>query len=164
MHLTLDEALDAAQEWGCNCGPAALAASLGVSLRSVRRLFENWPGFTNPGMMGRALLKWGGCFSRQPVDEQRWPEGRCLVRIQWHGPWMQPGVPVGARYRQTHWVATRWHRIRGPLAVFDINGLHWGNGGWWSLGFWEHTIVPAILANVPRADGGWSRTHVYRLD
>src|SRR3546814_4460187 len=81
-----------------------------------------------------------------------WPEFG-LVRVQWEGPWTAPGVPMAARYRQTHWIGTmlRADRQRG---IWDVNCLANG-GGWVSLSDWESVLVPWLLQEChPKANGG----------
>jgi uncharacterized protein (DUF433 family) len=108
------------QEWSANCGPGALAAILNLTLVEARPHFgPGWPGYTNPTAMRSALLS-SGCrftvlqrgFSGYPLP---WPRYG-LARIQWEGPWTQPGVPMRARYRYTHWVGTA---RRSPAVSID---------------------------------------------
>lgn len=110
--------VDAAHStWGCNCGPAALAAICNLTLDEVRPLFPDFPGYTNPTRMFAALKSTGGRWnwSSVTIAEQppTWPSYG-IARIQWLGPWMQPGVPIAARYKHTHWVGVS--RLQ-PMAV-----------------------------------------------
>lgn len=143
--------LDAAYEaWGCNCGPAALAALLGVECEAVRALF---PGFekrryVNPTHMLQALLQLPGradgtINSRNP---QRPEFG--LLFVQWGGPWLKPGVPIGAAYRHTHWIA-----VDGE-AVFDVNADTWVSRQDWEDP--QSGVAAWIMSHVPRCDGTWS--------
>lgn len=169
-----DDAQRAAEDWGCNCGPAALAASLGCGLGEVRKAVESvgfaQKRYTNPSMMKAAIRAMGA----QVTAEHRAGDGsyhkefpaRGLARIQWTGPWTQPGANVRWMYRQTHWVAA-WRiyedRVSVPLAnwhtlLFDINA-----GQVW-LADWAEKVVPRILKEcVPRADGGWFITHSWEV-
>lgn len=163
--FTADEARLAHDSWGCNCGPAALAMILGITLDQVRTAVDR-VGFAerrymNPTMMQKAigiaggrLIGIGNRIDREPA-ELNFPT--CgLARIQWTGPWTAEGANLKWRYRQTHWVAS-WCSPTG-LTVFDVNG------GVRSFYDWEETIVPAILeACVPRADGGWYVTHSWEV-
>lgn len=149
------------REWGCNCGPGAVAAILGISLDAVRPLMGDFERkrYTNPTLMwevlGRTGLNWKKL--RPPLT---WP-AYGLARIQWHGPWMSDGVPVRARYRMTHWVASRSQP--GCIAIFDINAL--SAGGWIPLKVWGERLVPWLLEQaVPRADGQWSITHAVEIE
>lgn len=164
--FTTTELHEAMAQWGCNCGPAALAFA------TQRRISVDLvPGFavklyTSPEMMIAGLLlqgrQWttitpparpasvaadadcGVLFDRRPA----------LVRIQWTGPWTEPGAALKWAYRYTHWVCT-WLSGRTPM-VFDINGLSQTYTGW------RRSIVPELLRQVG-GNGGWHPTHVWRL-
>jgi hypothetical protein len=166
--FTEEEFNVAAREWGCNCGPSALAFATQKRLDAVRHAI---PGFaekryTSPLMMKAALEFLRTPFVAVTVREKRHPadvEGMfagtpTLVRVQWTGPWTAPGANPKWAYRQTHWIVA-WHgNVEGAPMVFDCNG---GVRGFSS---WEDEIVPLILqACVPRADGGWYPTHIWRL-
>lgn len=152
--LTFSEAdaRDAHARWGCNCGPAALAMMLGLKPDDVRSHIPDFDSkrFTNPSMMSAALMALGVDY-RAITEEKPDFVDNGLVRIQWDGPWCKPGVPIGARYRHSHWIGALRHQ--GQLWIFDVNG------GWVSLETWMTTIVPAIAASVPRANGKWWSTH-----
>lgn len=150
-----EEAFDA---WGSNCGPAALAAIAGLTLDEVRPHLGDFETkrYTNPTLMWSAMksigLRW-----RMSRNTTAWPVyGLC--RVQWEGPWTAPGVPIRVRYRHTHWVGAA--TVNGQVGVFDVNAL--GNGsGWSSLKDWSEVLVPWILREcVPKADGKWHLTHV----
>lgn len=146
------------EEWGANCGPSALAAITCRTLAMVRPHMGDFEkkGYTNPTLMFAALRSMGVRFEHRRNEPQLWPVYG-LARIQWHGPWMDPGVPIRARYRQSHWVAAM-RRGKTDIGIFDCNALANGTG-WGALADWERVMVPAITAEIPRANGEWSITH-----
>jgi hypothetical protein len=158
--FTWQDAERAAEEWGCNCGPSAIAAITGLSLDEVRPHMGDFEKkrYTNPTLMWAALQSIGVRFSYRGGDlgKNSWP-AHGLCRIQFEGPWTEPGVNPKWAYRQTHWVAASRHE--GEIGVFDINAI--GNGsGWCLLEHWVGEIVPWIIREaVPRANGGWHITH-----
>lgn len=163
-----EEQMDAAaKEWGCNCGPSALAFALQKPLEAARFAIPDFATrrYTSPTMMKAALA-----FHSQPYEVVRvkppklgeiagpWPmfhERPALVRIQWEGPWTAPGSNPRWAYRQTHWIAT-WFESSAPI-VFDCNG------GIMHVRRWEAEIIPLIVQHTPRATGGWYPTHIWRL-
>jgi hypothetical protein len=160
--FTNEEMERANEAWGANCGPGAVAAILGLTMDEVKTYFIS-EGFidkhyTNPTMMYGVLNSIGRPWRKGALDWPRWG----LVRIQWEGPWTQPGVPMHARHRHTHWVGA----TTSPegVGIFDINAMANGTG-WAALSDWERVIVPWILeACVPRANGRWHITHAIEID
>lgn len=153
--FTVEDAKRANEAWGANCGPCALAAVLGCNLNP-----KLIPGFeakryTNPSMMANALdaarVKWR--YNRKPSGgDLKFPDYG-LARVQWEGPWMLPGVPTGARYQYTHWVASC-----GEAWIFDINAID--EGGWISYQDWVNELVPLLIRECSqRGSGGWHLTH-----
>jgi len=138
----LDSAFD---EWGCNCGPAALAAILERPAAEVRAFF---PGFekrryANPSQMLAACKAAGVLASiRTSYPWGSWPIK--LVKIQWGGSWLKPGVHPGAAYARTHWIA-----VRGR-ATFDVNV-----GYWVDADEWGKEVAPYIMEHVKGCDGTW---------
>lgn len=165
--FTAAEFKAAHEEWGCNCGPAALAFALEKRLDEVRPAIPQFEErrYTSPMMMAAALRHFGQEFT--PVDN---PSGGfdyqyglrsmfggplSLVRIQWTGPWT--AITGNAKWAatKTHWIVC-WTE-GDEQWVFDCNG------GIRVVEFWEQTIVPAIVATIPRADGAWFPANVWRL-
>jgi hypothetical protein len=144
---------EAYAEWGANCGPAALAALSGLLVNATRRWFPSYPGraWTNPSQMRAAIDAAGLRYEVPKLGPKEFPAyGFCF--IQWEGPWLSPGVPIGAAYRNTHWVAT----CLAGQRVYDVNA-----GEWIGRDEWEEDVVPHIVAHTPRATGGWFvRTHL----
>jgi len=175
LPFTRDEADAAHAQWGCNCGPAALAAVLGVSLDTVRRATDavgfGTRRYMSPTMMQQAIAKAGATYTANRIagvllQSMHFPR-RGLARIQWEGPWTKPGANPKWAYHYTHWVAswvrdgvTKWDKAAAILdpVVFDING------GLMLLSEWESEVVPAITASIPRADGEWNVTHSWELN
>lgn len=156
----------ASDEWGFNCGPGALCAALGMTPAELRPHMLDFESkhYTNPTLMFGVLKKLG--IEHRVVHRSDdfmqptvWPVfGLC--RVQWHGPWMKPGVPMKARYRQTHWIAVHGHRF--SRCVFDINALE--ADGWIPFSLWAGRLVPWLLEMcVPKADGRWHITHSIEL-
>ncbi|WP_244327639.1 hypothetical protein [Roseibium sp. RKSG952] len=166
MPVTPEEIKTAWDEWGANCGPAAIAAVCPITLAALRPHMGNYEEkrYTNPTLMWEVLQNIGMRFSYRGGDlgQGNWPTYG-LARIQWEGPWTKPCVPIQARYGHTHWVGVN-ARNRRNIRIFDINAI--GNGSGWSLlSDWAQIIVPFILEEfVPRADGGWHITHAVELD
>lgn len=159
--FTLEDADRAYGEWGANCGPGALAAMLGLTLDEAKpHMWESGfdeKRYTSPSMMDAALRSTGKSWTKIGALWPKWG----LVRIQWEGPWTEPGVPVRARYRYTHWVGAMT-RADGAIGVFDINCMSNGTG-WAALADWSNILVPWITKQIPRANGGWHITHAIEV-
>lgn len=162
------EAERAGAAWNFNCGPAALCAVTGLTPEQVRPHLGEFEskGYTNPTLMWGALKSLGVSFKSIVTPKQdapaadlvgpwMWPRFG-LARVQWCGPWIGLGIPAGARYRKTHWVAC--HSDLDGFRIFDVNAMQ--VGGWIPLNQWVNHLVPWILKEcVPRADGKWWLTH-----
>jgi hypothetical protein len=158
--FTEEDAQRAYDEWGCNCGPTALAFALQIPLDAVRSLIPDFEErrYTSPTMMRMALENAGVLFTKCRIDRSsmfQWEP--CLVRIQWAGPWTDKGANPKWAYRQTHWIATYMVQRQAAM-VFDVNG---GVRGFQS---WEKEIVPVLTDSVPRANGEWWPTDVWKLE
>ena len=144
-----DDVAEAHDAWGANCGPAALAAILHRPVMQVARYFPDFPEkpWTTPTKMTDAMMQ-AGIKSYGTVES--WPVYG-LVFIQFEGPWEKPGVPPGAAYRHTHWVAAlddgnkhdpkeRW--------IWDVN-----NDNWTEFWRWEEGTLAALLKHHKRSTG-----------
>lgn len=172
--FTEADANRAAEEWSANCGPGALAAIMGLTLDEVRPHFDkvDFPAkkYTNPSMMLDALdsvgAKWRAKGIGKTFPSVDWPTYG-LARIQWEGPWTEPGVNGKWKYRYTHWVGARvLTNIREDYdrtGIFDINAMANGTG-WCRLWDWQAVIVSAITECYPRATGKWHITHSIEID
>jgi hypothetical protein len=137
------------EAWGANCGPATLAAIAGYSLKQLRPGLGDFERrrYMNPTHMLDACR----CI-RLPVARhgKQWPSANeiAAVFIQWGGPWLKPGVPIGAAYRNTHWIA-----LAGE-AAYDVNVGHWVHRVDWTdpVG----GVAAEIMRRVPRCDGTWT--------
>lgn len=171
--LTIESAQAAGDEWGFNCGPGALCGVLDLTPEEVRPHLGDFEqkGYTNPTLMAHALHSLGMKFRRKfecavhvegrPHPDE-WPL-RGFVRVQWDGPWTNPGVPMAARYRHTHWIGFKSENTDGSGGmVFDVNCM--AVGGWVTLYEWSSQVVPWLLPQVqPRANGKWWPTHCWEL-
>lgn len=153
--FTIDDAQAAGDAWRFNCGPGAICAVVRMTPNEVRPHLGDFErkGYTNPTLMFQILrnllVRW------RMLDKGVWPDYG-LVRIQWHGPWMNEGVPIKARYRQTHWVGCRG--AGEARQIFDVNCM--AVGGWVPETEWKEQVVPWLCSQlVKRWDGGWSMTH-----
>ncbi len=176
--FTAAEFNDANDRWGANCGPGALAAMLGLKIDDVRSHIPKFDErrYTNPSMMQAALRSLGVPYrevddgldreSLEPGDVERakfkqitnWPVYG-LMRIQWEGPWCNPGVPPAAAYRYTHWIGVvKDERAMSGSFFFDING------GWFEPNYWAIEVVEPITKEIKRATGFWHPTHRWELE
>jgi hypothetical protein len=131
--------------WGANCGPCSLAALCGLTLAQLRPHLGDFERrrYANPTHILEACRRIGVRASTASA----WPA--CgLAFIQWGGPWLKPGVPIGAAYRNTHWIAVR------QTAVYDVNAGHWISKADWTDP--EDWCAVTIARQVPRCDGTWA--------
>ncbi len=172
IRFTLADLEAASNAWGCNCGPAAIAAICGLTLDEVRPHLQGFDEkrYTNPTMMFAALNSIGRPWQR--VRTSGLSGGAALMpwwglcRIQWHGPWTDPGANPKWAYRQTHWIGAAKRKTDGSIGIFDVNSVAHtpDNAGWTSLEAWADIIVPWIVAGIPRATGGWHVTHAIEVE
>lgn len=158
----LADAESAYDAWGANCGPGAVAAIMDMSLAEVRPFFSaagfDAKHYTNPTLMNEVLRAIGRPWQKVGKNWPRWG----LVRVQWEGPWTEPGVPMRARYRHTHWVGHA--QGRHSRGVFDINMINNGTG-WASFEDWQNYLVPWLLQQVsPGNTGKWHITHAIEVE
>ncbi len=158
LQFTRDDAQRSHDAWGCNCGPAALAAAMNMTLDEIRPhmgAFEK-RGYTNVTNMREAIASAGGRIAQD--YRRNWPPiGIGLVRIQWGGPWIINGKTARWAATATHWVATVRTR-ESFLYVFDINS------GLRIVDQWESETVPRIVASIKRADGTWNISHSWGIE
>lgn len=160
-------------QWGCNCGPSALAFALQVPLESVRPAIPEFDRrrYTSPTMMKQALANLQTSYTAADVRELNhellcvpfdaikfdysnlFHDQPSLVRVQFCGPWTKPGSNPKWAYRQTHWIAT-WRELWDWM-VFDCNG------GVRLFESWQSDILPHLTP--PRGDGGWFPTHCWTI-
>jgi hypothetical protein len=165
VRFTYEDAERAWREWGCNCGPSAIAAMLRLTLDEVRPYLGEFEQkkYTNPQLMYWILdyLKAAGHGRAwRLVPASRWPTWG-LVRVQWEGPWTAASAPWRAKCRYTHWIgAATAGEARG---VWDVNCLN-NTTGWVSFAEWQRVIVPAITDQMPKANGLWHPTHVLEIE
>jgi hypothetical protein len=160
--FTEAEMREANRTWHANCGPAALAFALQVPLAGVRYAIPDFERkrYTTPTMMRAALDALGVRVTAIPSGLAVWMANLfgppAVVRVQFTGPWTAPGANPRWAYRHTHWVAT-WREGVGQF-VFDVNG------GLRSASSWQTDILPVLANAIPRADGGWHPTHIWRVE
>ena len=142
LPAVLPDTFEAADAWGANCGPMSLAAVLGLAaVEAARPLVQPFRGFMSPTDMIAALKRGYGLMERwanighSPADP--WPM-LGLVRIQWLGPWCDPGVNPRAAYRATHWVGAR--DVLGAVEIYDATPNRWIPLERWSR--WCETLWP----------------------
>lgn len=167
VRFTLEDANRASDEWGANCGPGALAAVTGRTLDEIRPLMGDFERkrYTNPTLMFE-------CLKRTAVNWWAIPSipTHGLIRVQWEGSWMDPGVPIGARYRRTHWIgiqnplhSSMLDQVHIDAGIFDINAM--SSGGWIAYRHWATILVPWLLEEcVPKANGRFSFTHFIEVE
>lgn len=165
LPFTYEDALKANAEWGFNCGPAALCSVLGMTPEEIRPHLGSFTGWTNPTMMSMWLTQLHPMHRLvdKTADRKKnfqWPIFG-LVRIQFDGPWCDPGRPIAARYPHTHWIAIQ--PLPPTYLIFDVNNFEALPGGWATKWDWEASILPDVIERHPRANQCWWPTHGYEI-
>lgn len=162
LKFTQEDADDAFEAWGCNHGPAALAACLCLTLDEVRPFLSDFEEkkYMSPTMMAESLRRIGA--PREVLAEKRFGVGeapKCfprhgLVRVQFDGPWMARDQHARWSYEHTHWIHTRAFQRR--WWVYDVNGA------WRQFGDWESITIPLLLSGDPKRTG-WFASHCWAV-
>lgn len=102
--FTKEESEIANRKWKATCGPHSIAAACGITLEEVRTALTDYKGWMSPTMISQTLLALGKRYQlRKGMRTQELCDG--INRIQWEGPWLDPGVPARVAYFHTHYVA-----------------------------------------------------------
>lgn len=172
LRFDIKSAQAAADLWGFNCGPGALCAVLQKTPDELRPYLQDFEAkrYTNPSMMADILrgvnAKWRNVWeakadcTRDALAVPIYPQFG-LVRVQWDGSWCNAGVPVGARYRRTHWIAyASPEYTRDGAWAFDINAMC--VGGWITFREWSCDLAPWLIREcVHGGSGKWWPTHCF---
>lgn len=165
LRFTAQDQHAAWEAWGCNCGPGALAAVVGMTLDELRPHLGDFEEkrYTDVVMMLGILDSIRvEHHAISPVMMPRYG----LARIQWEGPWTEPDQPAEARLRHSHWVgvqSTLEHKgLPSGFRIFDINAMQ--VGGWLHYTMWSKRLVPWILEECePEANGRWHITNAFDI-
>lgn len=141
---------DAYDTWGAACGPAAVAALCGTTVNALRPVLGK-KAWANPTDITNALTSLSRSYRKVDSGTPDAPvfptHGLAFVQIA--GPWLAPGVPVGAAYRHTHWIAT----IDGCAYDINIDAA----GGWRPIPMWRQYVAPELVKATKRATGWYVR-------
>lgn len=143
--------LEANQAWGANCGPASIAALLGMTLADLRPHLGDFERrrYMNPSQAKAVLLALG--LRPRPTNLlEGWPPDG-LIFVQFKGQW--DGAPAFVQYQHTHWIA-----VRGSW-VYEVN-----NNEWSARWFWKQHVIEEIALRHDGASGGWYARSGYAVD
>lgn len=147
--------------WGCNCGPAALAAVLDLSLTECFCFLGRFDKrrYMNTQHMQEAIEQAGRRWRNVKLSPDTPTLG--LTRVQWHGSWLLPGVPLGAAAKRTHWIGLRHHE--GQRLIYDVNASFGFPKTWETADEWENGTAPQSAEWIRGCDGTWSITNTLEI-
>lgn len=157
LSFDLNDAQNAYEKYGANCGPGALAAVAQVPLKDAVMAIPDFvkKGHTKETMMRSALrVLQVNCVEK---EQGPWPS-HGLVRVLWHGPWWDDGLI--ARFMRSHWVGTTV--LDGKRWTFDINAM--SVGGWLLHDEWVHDCAPYVASFEKDAYGTWSSWETWSVE
>lgn len=167
LPYTLLESAQAHAEWNAMCGHHSIAAAVGVGLDAIRDAGVPLKGWMSPTMITRTLEALHVQFTQRHLSPARSPANVLsapspqILRMQFEGSWMRPGVPVGAQYQRTHYIAL-FGPPEQPALIMDplLNacGIH-------AVDDWlAKARTPDYLAESSfKGTTGWHFTHTWRL-
>jgi len=150
LAFNADDSQRAHADWGANCGPHALAAACGKSLEAIHKVIPQFRGWMGPTEIEAALKALHITARKTPNLNTKTPCNAGISRIQWHGPWLNPGSKDA--YKHTHWIAGRNYGIYDTLYPEKT-------GMWIPLAEWR----PLIENHVRLHFAGWHITHWYQF-
>jgi hypothetical protein len=144
----------AAATWA-NCGPAAIAAALGLDLADVREAVSKRGRF--PGYMGVRDIERACKSLEHPIRVSAsnpgalagWPHGVYIAMVNIDGPWRRD---PRAQARHRHIVAAAWDEASRVWRVYDANANYWAPEPAWSV----LVMTPLARESDREATGAWS--------
>lgn len=173
LPYTTAQAAAAHDQWNAMCGHYSIAAATGRPLEDIRTAGVPLKGWMNPSMISQTLRALGVSYMKVPfagIGDYTTPESAressdamlhlvgsdpgqsAILRIQWEGSWMNPGVPKGAQYQRTHYIALKDGRIMDPAMGPNIH---------MPVALWLQEI-PKVVAQIKNATG-YHFTHAWTI-
>lgn len=163
LPYTVDEANHAHDTWNAMCGHFSIAVATGFTLEEIRTcgIPINPGGWMNPTMISATLRSLSVSHHKVPVTQTPEEEFKLLehlklaavLRIQWEGSWLNPGVPVGAAYQRTHYIAYKDGTVMDPM--FDPGiCIRWQD--------WLQIVRDELVPQIKKATG-YHFTHVWTI-
>lgn len=164
LPYTTAEAESAHDQWNAMCGHFSIAAATGRPLEDIRTAGVPLKGWMNPTMIRETLESLHVPFDRwqfmgtshknpEAILETDNLKGGAILRIQWEGSWMNPGVPKGAQYQRTHYIACKAGRIMDPAMGPNIH---------MPVGLWLQE-VPKVVSQIKGATS-YHFTHAWTIN
>ena len=162
LPYTAAQAKAAHDDWNAMCGHYSIAAATDSPLEDIRTAGVPLKGWMSPTMISntlvalkiplrRFLLKDEGFHDASYILGLNNINSGSILRIQWEGSWMNPGVPIGAQYQRTHYIACKDGTIMDPAfdPAVSLRVEDW-------LQVVTNDIVPAIKGST-----GYHFTHAW---
>lgn len=174
LPYTAAQATAAHDQWNAMCGHYSIAAATGRPLEDIRTAGVPLKGWMNPTMISQTLRALGVSYMKSSfagMGDYTTPESaresseamlhlvgsddtqKAILRIQWEGSWLNPGVPKGAAYQRTHYIAIKAGRIMDPAFDPAIS---------LRVGDWMHMVTTNILPQIKGATG-YHFTHAWLI-
>lgn len=124
LPYTPAQATAAHDDWNAMCGHFSIAAATARPLEDIRTAGVPLKGWMNPTMIKQTLQALGIKHDQHHLEDIEGPaeilalaDQGAILRIQWEGSWLNPGVPKGAAYQRTHYIAVKDGTVMDP--AFD---------------------------------------------
>lgn len=144
-------------QWHAMCGHFAIAAATGRPLDDIRTAGVPLKGWMNPTMVTQTLdalqVRHELCplVGIDPETALSLVDHGAILRIQWAGRWLNPGVPKGAAYQRTHYIALKNGTIMDPMYEPNV---------WLPVKNWLPIIQNHLVPQIKNATG-YHFTHAW---
>lgn len=163
LPYTMAEADHAHDAWNFMCGHFSIAAATGCALDQIHTcgVAIKTGGWMNPTMISETLRALPVSYNKVPVTITPEEEFKLLehlktaaiLRIQWEGTWLNPGVPAGAAYQRTHYIAYKDGHIMDPALGPNIH---------MPVKLWLEQGITQVLPQIKKATG-YHFTHAWTI-
>lgn len=160
LPYTAAQATTAHDDWNAMCGHFSLAAATGLPLEDIRTAGVPLKGWMNPTMITQTLRNLHIPHDQHHLKAIQGPaeilhlvDHGAILRIQWEGSWMNPGVPKGAQYQRTHYIACKSGHIMDPL--IDPTDLL-------TVPDWLEIVPTQVIPQIRKATG-YHFTHAWTI-
>lgn len=156
LPYTDEQSQKAYDDWQATCGHHSIAAASQRPLEDVRKAIPNYRGWMSPMQILKTLfhLKQGFHYRKdlhtQDIPDSPNPQ---ILRLQFEGSWLNPGVPAAAAYHHTHYIAVLGNEVMDPM--IDSSVLI-------DKSAWLETQDIRVTQSKPKATG-WHFTHAWEI-